>query len=552
MAQVRVDSRWVMVALCCACHAALAFGRVASAQGAPVAPAAQTAPVIEHIEPTSGPPGTVVQIVGRRFGAAPSVSLGAAAVTVLVSQPNRIKFSIGANTASGNITVATSTGSVRGPEFRVTPPPPAPTIEALDPERGPPGTELQIRGKNFSPKLMGNVVTLGGKPVVVQAAAVDMLRVTIPAAPSGPIVVRVDRSGEATSAKKFEVTEATAVTDVQPPRGGPGSEIVIRGHGFSTVVASNRVYLNNVRLTVKTASPTELVVQLSTKVASGKLLVDVLGAGRASSAAAFVVQRPPSIAEFSPKKGVFGTVVTVRGTNFGTNVDVIDAKIGDAKLLVRAASDTRLTLEITPAAKPGKLSIRVHGVGPAWSAENFVALPMLRITSFAPRSGPAGTEVVIAGEGFGDSPAHNRVTIGGQSASVLEAAPNRLKIRVPKAKSGPIEISVPGTSSARTAMPFVITVPPEVTDASPRKGPVGTELTIRGRGFGTSVAALLVTLGGQPLDVQSVRDDVVVARIAPGAKSGRLAVTVPLQGSSKLAWEFQVAEAKASSAEPKR
>jgi hypothetical protein len=364
--------------------------------------------------------------------------------------------------------VATATGSVRGPEFRVTPALPPPSLDAFDPERGPPGTQVQIRGKNFSPRLTGNIVTLGGKPVVVQSAATDTLRVTIPVAPSGPLTVRVGQSDPATSTKNFEVTEATSVTDVQPPRGGPGSEIVIRGRGFSTVAASNRVYLNNVPLTVKTASPIELVAQLPTKVASGTILVDVLGAGRASSAQAFVVQRPPSVAEFSPKKGTLGTVVTVRGTNFGTNVDVIDAKIGDAKLIVRAATDTRLTLEITPAAKPGRISIRVHGVGPAWSAENFVALPTLRITSFTPQAGPAGTDVLVAGEGFGDSPTHNRVTIGGAKASVLEAGPSRLKIRIPKTKSGPIEISVPGASSARTAVPFVITVPPAVTAAKPK------------------------------------------------------------------------------------
>jgi hypothetical protein len=403
-----------------------------------------------------------------------------------------------------------------------------------------------IRGKHFSALLTGNVVTLAGQPVVVRSASPDELQVIIPELKQGgPFLVRVQQAGEATSKASFEVTAATAINELAPPRGGPGSELTIRGRGFSKVPKQNRVYLNNAPLSVKTASETELVVQLPVKIASGKLLVDVQGAGRAYSTEPFVVQRPPTIVDVSPDRGAPGAVITVRGTNFGTSADVIEAKLGEGKLLVREARDTSLRLQIEEGARTDKISVRVHGVGPVWSKQVVTVLPVLKVESFTPQSGPAGSELSIVGQGFGETAAKNRVTIGGQAARVLEATPERLRIRVPKAKSGPVQIAVVGNGEVRTAAPFVITVPPQVTSATPQQGPIGSELTIKGTGFGQNPAVIKVTLAGQALEVKTVRDDQVIARVPLGAKSGRIKVEIPLQGVAEPDLAFEVMPAAA-------
>jgi hypothetical protein len=303
------------------------------------------------------------------------------------------------------------------------------------------------------------------------------------------------------------------------------------------------VYLNNVALTVKSASETELVVAVPMKAASGPLLVDVEGAGRAYSSEPFVVQRAPSVVDFTPKRGTPGTLISVRGTNFGDDPKVIDALLGDTKLIVREARDTEVKLEVPESAHDGKLSLRVNGVGPVWSNDAFAVMPVLRIARFSPESAPAGAEVVIEGQGFGESPARNRVLIGGTAAHVIEASPTRLKVRVPKGKSGPIQVSVPGSGETRTPGAFVITVPPEVTGMAPQQGPVGTEVTIAGSGFGVNPAVVKVTLGGKALELEAVRDDAIVAKIVSGAKSGKLKVEIPLQGASEPDDTFTVTAA---------
>ncbi len=503
--------------------------------------AAQGGPVIEQIQPTSGPPGTLVNIVGRHFGPDAKASLGVQPLPIVESLPNRITVRIPAGLQSGNIAVTAASGTVRGPEFRLVPASPAPEIDSVDPLSGPPGTHVVIRGQHFSPLLTGNVVTLAGQPIVVLSAAPQRLEVIVSDVKSGgPFAVRVGQAGEATSKQSFALSAATTISAVEPMRGAPGSQLTIHGQGFSKRSADDRVYLNSVPLRVKSASESELVVVLPLKVASGKLLVDVRDAGRAYSAEPFVIQRPPSIVAFEPKKGPPGTVITVRGTNFGSAPDAIEAKLGDAQLHVRDARDTRLELDVPEGAKDGKLSIRVHGVGPAWSSQDFAVLPVLRVTNFSPQSGPAGSGIAVEGQGFGDSPARVRASVAGRPARVLEVSPTRLRLRVPKGRSGPLEVRVAGSGAVSTTDPFVVTVPPVIAAVTPEKGAVGTEVTIQGSGFGINPAVPKVTLGDHPLTVKSVRDDRLVVRVAPGAQSGRLKVAIPLQGEVETDWVFEV------------
>ena len=362
----------------------------AMSAGASIA-AAQSGPVIEEVAPTSGPPGTLVHVTGRRFAPNAKVSIGGQVLVTVQRLPNRISVRIPDAAASGPVAVSGSNGSVRGPEFRVTPPAPAPAIDGLEPTSGRPGARVSLRGKNFSPRLAANQVTLGGRPAVVLSATPSMLEVTVPSgASSGPFVVRVQPGGETQSAP-FTVTASTAIAGFSPERGVPGSELTIRGEGFAREPARNRVFLGNVSLPIKRASEQELVVALPAKIASGELLVDVIDGGRAVAPTKVVVQMPPTVLGFTPDRGKPGTAVTVRGSNFGTNAEAIEAKIGDAKLRVRSVAPTVLELEVPADAQTGKLSIRVFGIGPAWSERPFtvVAPPPGKGPGARPPASPA-------------------------------------------------------------------------------------------------------------------------------------------------------------------
>ncbi len=505
----------------------------------------QPRPVIERIEPTSGPPGTQVEIIGRRIHPHSRILLGSAELSVLRRLPNRWTARIPDGAASGNLVVETRWGSYRGPYFRVTAARPAPVAERIVPEQGPPGTEVTIHGQSFSPRPGDNAVTLSGRPVVVRSATPTTLDVIVPTgAGSGPFVVRVEQAGE-TRTGTFTVTAGTAITDFQPRLGPPGTHVTLTGTGFSRTRSHNRVFLNNLPVRVERARETELVVTLPARAATGHILVDVRGSGRAQTPEPFRIQYPPTVARFAPSAGPPGSAVVIEGNHFGTDPRDVRVTLAGRPVVLRSVSPRRIQVEVPAGAATGKLAVTVSGLGPAESSGDFRVLAPVAIAGFTPRSGPAEAVVTITGQGFSATLADNTVTIGNARAQVLSASETELRVRVPSTSSGTIQVTVAGSGSARTSVPFLVTEPPFVAGFAPAAGPPGTDITIRGRNFGTNQALVRVTLNGRPLAIRSLADDRIVATVPDGATTGRIGVSVRLQGSGSASADFQVTAAGA-------
>jgi hypothetical protein len=502
---------------------------------------AQQGPMIERIEPTAGPVGSSVDIIGRRFNGKVEVKLGKTALEVQQNTAYRITAKITSGATSGPIIVTTDNGSVDGPDFQIIAPLPVPEISGFAPVSGPPGSEVSISGQNFSARLTQNQVLLGKTPVVVRIASPVELRIIVPeGAETGLFSVEVINGGKAESKKPFDVTTATAISDFEPRAGGPGAKITITGQGFKTNVLDNRVYLNNLPLRVLSASEDRLIAEIPKNASSGPLLVDVRYAGRAYSKEMFTVQYVPTIVGFTPFEGSSGTSLTIRGTNFGTDPNNIEVQFGKATAKIIRVEKTGLVVEVPKDAESGKLSVTANQVGPAVSERIFTVLAPLNIDEFSPRSGPAGTVVSIDGAGFSDVINNNIVTLGGRQLNVISATPTKLKVRISPGPSAAFIVTVQGNRTARTADPFLITLPPQIASFEPKQGTIGSDVTIRGRGFSANSAVFKVSLGGQDMEVLSVKDDIAVVRVTSGSQTGPIRVSVPIQGSSVSEDEFQV------------
>ncbi|MDW8361021.1 MAG: IPT/TIG domain-containing protein, partial [Myxococcales bacterium] len=496
-------------------------------------------PVIERLEPTAGPPGSLVDVIGRGIPPNSQLLLSGVPCEIVRALPNRWTIRIPQNATSGALVVRTPAGDFLGPEFRVTSPRPAPTVLRVEPPAAPPGAEVVLHGTNFSPNVSENQVALGAQPVIVRLATPTTLTVVVPAgAQSGPFTVTVIGAGQ-TQSPPFTVTAATAITSLEPRIGPPGTRVTIRGTGFSPTVAANRVFMNGVPVRVERASPTELLVSIP-RTTTGRLVVDVRGAGRAESAEPFVVAHPPTISRFEPPAGPPGRLVTLHGANFGADVRNVTVTLSGTSLPVRAISPTELTVEIVAGARSGPFQLTVSGFPPVNSAASFQVLTPLVIRELQPTHGPVGSELVIRGEGFSPNARENTVRLSGAEAPILSASPTELRVRVPSAPSGPVEVTVLHNGTTRSPMPFVVTQPPFVAGFEPQQGPVGTEVTIRGTNFGTSVDLVEVKLGAVPMIVRSVSPERIVAVVPQHATSGRIEVSVRLQGSSTSAASFTV------------
>lgn len=508
---------------------------------------AQAVPVIERIEPTSGPPGTAVTLVGRGLDGQTQIFLGAAPCTITVRSPNRWTFTIPPNGVTAGVSARNAVGvSTANPLFRVTAAPAAPVIERVEPATGAPGLEVVIRGQNFSPRLTDNVVTLADRPVVVRTATPFDLHVTIPdGAVTGVFKVRVGTAGEAISALPFTVTTGTGVTDFQPRLGPPSTRVVITGIGFSPTNSQNRVFLNNIPVRVERSTPTQLNVVIPANAATGPLLVDVRNGGRTQTPAPFVIQYPPTIVAVEPLAAPPGRQITIRGTNFGTDVRAVDVRFGAAAAgtnapgvaqpaTVRAVTPTAITVEVPPGPwTRGRFTVNVAGLGPAQSSQEFTRLALVTVSDFQPRSGPTGTLVKLTGTGFSMAVADNAVTLQGTRCEVTAATATELTVRVPMAaQSGLFEVTVANNGAARTVAAFVVTRPPTITSVTPARLTVTQDLTVVGTGFGTTASLVEVSINGRALQLLTLTDTQLTAKVPVGVTSGRVTVLVRMQGSA--------------------
>jgi hypothetical protein len=514
---------------------------------------AQPLPVLERIEPTSGPTGTLVQLVGRAFDGSTRAFLGMRECEVVQRLPNRWTIRIPANGTTAPIFLRNTSGQSTAFPFTITAAPPPPTVERFDPTSGAPGSQVTIYGQNFSTRLTENLVSLGQIPLVVRQATPFALTVIVPdGAVSGPFSVRVGAAGTATSATPFDVTVQTAIASFAPAFGAPGSRITITGTGFSPRANENRVFLNSVPVRVEQATPTSLVVSIPQRASTGHFDIDVRNGGRARSATPFGLQFPPSIVAVEPPAGPIGTVVTIRGTNFGSDIRLIDARLGDRPLVLRGLSNgTEVQAEVPAETASNRIAVTVNGLGPAVSARDFTVLPSIALTSFSPSQGPIGSSVTITGSGFSPNPRENTVTFAGVRGEVTSASPTALVVRTPNAPSGSIDVAVRFNGTVRSLTPFIVTRPPVVTGFAPARLTVNENVVISGSNFGTNPQNVEVSINGRPLTVASVGDNQIVAVVPHGATSGRLVVTIVLQGSSTTGRMLEVVQPfTASSVEP--
>jgi len=498
-------------------------------------------PVVERLEPTSGPPGTEVQMIGRNFRSDQTVSLGGVAVEVRSRLPNRWAIVIPVGATSGRLEIRLASGTaITGPEFRVTAAAPPPVITSIAPTTATVGSEVRIAGENFSPRATDDTVTLNGLPVVVRQASPTELVVLVPTgATGGPFVVRVAGSGEASS-PPVTISAGLTITSFSPAVAAPGMEVTIAGTGFLARPAHNRLFVGSTAMRVVRASATSLVAVVPEGAASGTLLVELHRGGRTTSASPLTVRAMPTIAEVAPASGVIGAEVRVRGTGFGTDIRAVSATLGGAPLTLRALTDTELTFEIPSGAATGTLAFAVGGLPAVDAPAPFTVLVPLSLGTFAPINGPAGTEVAIAGTGFSTVLTDNRVTLAGLPCEVVAATGTELRVRVPATTSGPFAVEVLNAGTARTSQPFVVTTPPVIAAFEPALGEVGATLRITGTRFGTNPSLLEVTVGGVRATVRSATDTSIEASIPAGAATGRVAVTVRLQGTSTSATDFRV------------
>ena len=315
-------------------------------------------------------------------------------------------------------------------------------ITVLEPDEGPVGTEVVIRGENFGLSIGAaqgtSGVSFGGVWASPTSWSEGEVRVEVPAgATTGPVVVTV--SGVGSEGLAFTVTgpgtTGPAVGTVSPAQGAAGTEVVIRGTDFGPPEGAEQgtagVSFNGVAGTPASWSEAEIRVAVPEGATPGPVVVTV--GGEASNGVGFTVTGAgaprPSIVSVSPELATAGTEVVIRGENFGDPEGAAQGRRGVSFGGVWAEptlwSEGEIRVAVPEGSPGGQVVVVVEGE--ASDGAGFrVTGPAPVIETVDPTHGPEGTGVVIRGEHFGSAiaacPGHTTFSLTHSQAHGISSA----------------------------------------------------------------------------------------------------------------------------------
>ncbi len=495
------------------------------------------APRITGVSPNVGltTGGQTLTLTGTSFRGGATVRFGATLATnVTVTSGTSLTLTTPSAAASGpvDLTITNTTdgqSSVLDDGFSFVYP--APTISAVNPNRGPAsgGTAITITGTFFLP---APTVLVGG---VAATAVVRVNATTItartPAGTGAADVAVANFDGQAvTSAGAFTYEpppSLTAITPVHGPIRG-GTRITVTGQNFKPGVrlliggspAMSVILTGDTTLTGLTPSGPGGPADVETINPDGQRAVLTDG---------FSWDAAPVISGLTPVTGSVqgGTVVTVTGRNFFAGAEVLFGTQSATNVTVNSA--TELTA-VAPPRAVGVVSLTVRNTDGQQvekpSAFRYVLSPML--TEISPATGDlsGGTVTRLTGAGFG---AQTTVSFGGVPSPLVTLIDStHLDAVTPAHALGVVNVIVANADGAAAALTDAFTFTrgaPEVISVAPLSGDIsgGSLITVVGSGFAEGVT---VSIGGNDAtDVVLVSSELLRA-VVPAHAAGPVDVTV--------------------------
>jgi hypothetical protein len=265
------------------------------------------------------------------------------------------------------------------------------------------------------------------------------------------------------------------------------------------------------------AGPASQVTLIPTAVGTANFTAYFSGVSGSTSVSVVtpLVVVAPNVVGVSPTVGSAGTQVTITGSGFGNSQGSGGVWLGTTLAGVVAWSDSQVIATVSTGSTTGAAQIQQAGV--ISNAVPF-AVNTATVSSVSPTSGTTGTQVTIAGSGFGAVQGSGLVRLGNSTAIVVSWSDSQIVASVaPNAASGTAQVLQGGVWS--NSVPFTINLP-HIANISPNSGTTGTVVTINGNGFGASRGGGTAWIGGTAAQVSSWSDAQVVATVPSSAMTG--------------------------------
>lgn len=389
------------------------------------------------------------------------------------------------------------------------------TVKSFWPNSGKAGTIITINGSGFARLATDNEVSFNGE--IAKVADVNDTVLTVLAPEKGTSGQLIIKTGGKQAEAGIYTYQNLSMQGVSPLNGPAGTNISIRGAGFSSLSAPAKVMVNGMEAIITSVNDTFLIAAVPVGAGSG--VVKVIVDGKEVSGPAFTFQ---NISKIKPLKGGKGTHVTITGEGFSAvaaeNIIAFNGKPGT----VISASATMLVVATPDDVATGPLSVTINGentVGPV-----FTVVPPPVLQTVTPLSSPAGADVTITGNYFSIEKDENEVSFNGVKGVVKSADEKQLVITVPAgAGTGNMKVWVNGQE---TGGPLFKEQNLGVIKLSPDNGLSGTAVTITGIGFSLNASDNQVSFNGVAATVLSATETELQVQAPATVSTGIVKVKV--------------------------
>ncbi|XP_065139309.1 fibrocystin-L-like [Paramisgurnus dabryanus] len=407
----------------------------------------------------------------------------------------------------------------------------SPTVEKITPDHGTTHDIINILGSGFSNTSCANEVRVGGNLCQIISSTSTKINCRFspesgaPVAIPLPVTVRVNNLGTAImtmpkeSDRRFVVLPV--VDSVSPSVGSTTGQtrLFISGSGFLNA----SVMVANAPCDVVSMNYSHIVCDTSpSQTRRGNVVVYVNSiSSSCSSDCKFVYSSSiaPVVSSVSPDS-VTGnsTTVLITGSGFGNNTADLRVSADDIVLKVTKVTDNNIKLLVgaLPAGEHA-LQVVVMSKGLATGIFTLTSTPQATIH---PTSGSfaGGTPLLIEGNGF----VEGKTTVmfdGYLPCSILEVTPDTVKCLTAPHSEGEVQVDIRvyDVEYPQQSFNYALEQTPDITSVDPVTGPVGTEITVSGSGFGTDSGLISVEIDGVDCHVTSTTDTQLLCTVGEHA-----------------------------------
>lgn len=246
----------------------------------------------------------------------------------------------------------------------------APTVLALLPLTGPPGTSVTITGLAFNDVSPATAVAFNGTAASFSIDSGVQITATVPAGATSGTISVTDAEGTGTSIASFTVTAppAPVVGGFLPISGPVGTSVVIAGTDFTGAMD---VAFNGTSALFTEDSAIQITATVPSGATTGTVSVTT-PSGTGTSLASFTVTEPPPVVlGVLPLMGPVDTPVVITGTSF-TGATGVDFNGTDASFTVD--SPIQISTVVPPGASSGLVTVTTPS-GTGSSAAPFTVMP---------------------------------------------------------------------------------------------------------------------------------------------------------------------------------